>query len=262
MISQTSMLETLTRGYSLPEVTLLLMLTSSSTAGWTPPTTLSMWPHSGIFSTVCNNYLWFLLKFHSKVETGCTLRMDAVTLLLLGSWIWWFTQVLEMESLNFVSTLWSGTHGVCQLEDVDGEMVDIFLYDGDRLPVPRYYWKILFDPQAGAGVAVIGVNNPHLTVITSILCTSLFVMPCPTPDPAPWLHHLPRPDRPPRPGEHLPPRGYKERVHVGVQVGFWRCLNVRVNFIYSGWKTWLLLLTTCLSYRTWSYSFKNSQDII
>ena len=54
---------------------------------------------------------------------------------------------------------------MCQLEDVDGEMVDIFLYDGDRLPVPRYYWKILFDPLAGAGVAVIGVNNPHLTVI-------------------------------------------------------------------------------------------------
>eukprot|EP00091_Calanus_sinicus_P020910 TRINITY_DN5982_c0_g1_i1.p1 TRINITY_DN5982_c0_g1~~TRINITY_DN5982_c0_g1_i1.p1 ORF type:complete len:403 (+),score=107.57 TRINITY_DN5982_c0_g1_i1:79-1287(+) len=63
--------------------------------------------------------------------------------------------------------VYTGTHGVCQLEDVDGEMVDIFLYNGDRLPVPRYYWKVLFDPLAGAGVAVIGVNNPHLTTLPS-----------------------------------------------------------------------------------------------
>jgi len=71
--------------------------------------------------------------------------------------------------------VYTGTHGVCQLEDVDGEMVDIFLYDGDRLPVPRYYWKILFDPQAGAGVAVIGVNNPHLTTLPPdyIICPAL-----------------------------------------------------------------------------------------
>ena len=34
-----------------------------------------------------------------------------------------------------------------------------------RLPVPRYYWKILHSPSLSAGVAVVGVNNPHLTVI-------------------------------------------------------------------------------------------------
>merc|ERR1712142_428712 len=67
------------------------------------------------------------------------------------------------RSLDLV--VYTGTHGVCQLEDVDGEMVDIFLYEGDRLPIPKYYWKILHDPLAGAGVAVIGVNNPHLMVI-------------------------------------------------------------------------------------------------
>ena len=36
-----------------------------------------------------------------------------------------------------------------------------------RLPVPRYYWKILFSPSQKAGVAVVGVNNPHLKVVTS-----------------------------------------------------------------------------------------------
>jgi len=77
------------------------------------------------------------------------------------------------RSLDLV--VYTGTHGVCQLEDVDGEMVDIFLYNGDRLPIPRFYWKILYDPLAGAGVAVVGVNNPHLTVIPPdyILCPPL-----------------------------------------------------------------------------------------
>lgn len=51
-------------------------------------------------------------------------------------------------------------------------MVDIFLYLPDRLPVPKFYWKIVFDPDQGAGVAVIGVNNIHLKNLPSdyILC--------------------------------------------------------------------------------------------
>jgi len=59
--------------------------------------------------------------------------------------------------------VYTGTHGLCQLEDVNGDLVDIHLYNGNMLPVPRYYWKIVYDPLAGAGVAVIGVNNPHLS---------------------------------------------------------------------------------------------------
>ena len=30
-------------------------------------------------------------------------------------------------------------HQVCQLEDVNGVMVDIHLYNGDMLPVPRFH---------------------------------------------------------------------------------------------------------------------------
>lgn len=55
-------------------------------------------------------------------------------------------------------------------------MVDIFLYNKDQLPVPRcpdipttslllrYFWKILLDTEAGAAVAIININNPHLEV--------------------------------------------------------------------------------------------------
>ena len=72
-------------------------------------------------------------------------------------------------------------HQVCQLEDVNGEMVDIYLYNGDMLPVPRFiiinheyhhyqhrhhliarfYWKIIIDPAAGSGVAIVGVNKQN-----------------------------------------------------------------------------------------------------
>ena len=61
--------------------------------------------------------------------------------------------------------VYTGTHGVAQLEDVAGDLVDIFLYTAAtpaRLPVPRFYWKVLYDPVSDAGVAVVGVNNIHL----------------------------------------------------------------------------------------------------
>jgi len=61
--------------------------------------------------------------------------------------------------------VYTGTSGVIQLKDVNDELVEIYLYDGDKLPVPRYYWKILYDPIGAAGVAVIGINNPHLEVV-------------------------------------------------------------------------------------------------
>jgi len=62
--------------------------------------------------------------------------------------------------------VYTGTHGVLQLHHVNGALVDIFLYDGlpdspSGLPVPMYFWKILYDPETGAGVALIGLNNPH-----------------------------------------------------------------------------------------------------
>ena len=60
--------------------------------------------------------------------------------------------------------VYTGTSGVIELADVRGEGVPIYLYPGDKLPVPRYYWRVLHDPEAGLGVAVLGLNNPHLTV--------------------------------------------------------------------------------------------------
>jgi len=76
---------------------------------------------------------------------------------------------------NLDLTVYTGTSGVIELSDVNDRLVPIFLYNGDMLPVPRYFWKILHDPAGGAGVAVIGINNPHLASVPSsmILCPAL-----------------------------------------------------------------------------------------
>jgi len=65
-------------------------------------------------------------------------------------------------SRNLDLEVYTGTSGVIELKDVRGDMVPIYLYNRDQLPVPRYYWKILHDPVNARGVAVIGINNPHL----------------------------------------------------------------------------------------------------
>jgi len=71
--------------------------------------------------------------------------------------------------------VYTGTHGVMELEDVNGNMVSIYLHNGNQLPVPRFFWKIIYDPVGNKGVAAIGVNNPHVKEITAeyILCPPL-----------------------------------------------------------------------------------------
>jgi len=60
----------------------------------------------------------------------------------------------------------TGSHGICELDDVNANKREIHLNlerpDLARLPVPRFYWKMLVDESQELGVVVIGVNNPHL----------------------------------------------------------------------------------------------------
>ena len=71
-----------------------------------------------------------------------------------------------MEANNFDAVIYTGTNGICRLENVNGGYVDIYLYAEDgakQLPVPKFYWKVIVDTEKNAGVAVIGVNNPHIS---------------------------------------------------------------------------------------------------
>ena len=40
------------------------------------------------------------------------------------------------------------------------------------IPVPKYFWKLVYDPVSESATAVVGINNPHLDRVlpADILC--------------------------------------------------------------------------------------------
>ncbi|ETN62076.1 alkaline nuclease [Anopheles darlingi] len=66
-------------------------------------------------------------------------------------------------------TVYTGTYGVLELLDGNGDPQQIFLdYDAardppGRIPIPKLFYKVLIDEQTQSGIALIGVNNPHAT---------------------------------------------------------------------------------------------------
>lgn len=53
------------------------------------------------------------------------------------------------------------------LKDINGNFQELYLYVNGavkQIPVPKIYYRILIDRAADAGVVLIGVNNPHLTL--------------------------------------------------------------------------------------------------
>ncbi len=82
-----------------------------------------------------------------------------------GNW-----KELEMAVRNLAArrkadyTIYTGTYGILTLPDVKGQQKPINLADY-RIPVPKYFWKVIHDPTAKKATAVIGINNPHLAKI-------------------------------------------------------------------------------------------------
>lgn len=68
---------------------------------------------------------------------------------------------------NINLEIYTGTHGISTLNDIRGNPQEIFLYvDGNvkKIPVPRFYYKILINRETSSGIVLIGINNPHLTI--------------------------------------------------------------------------------------------------
>lgn len=65
---------------------------------------------------------------------------------------------------NLTLEVYTGTHGVLKFNDIDGKAQDIYLdIDNKKVPVPRIFYKILFEPLSQSGIVLIGVNNPHIS---------------------------------------------------------------------------------------------------
>ena len=97
-----------------------------------------------------------------------------------GNWKYLETAVRSIASeRNKIYTTYTGGFGVIELADKNGNMKPMYLAQDDQgngiVPVPKYYWKVVHDPETKAATAFIGINNPHMTEVKEedILCKDI-----------------------------------------------------------------------------------------
>ncbi|KAF7408380.1 hypothetical protein HZH66_002917 [Vespula vulgaris] len=87
-----------------------------------------------------------------------------------GNW-----ERLENSVRNFATDrsldldVYTGVHGQMTLPNARGKQQDIYLYANGTsraVPVPKFYWKIIYDPQSKNGTAFVGLNDPFIKSIT------------------------------------------------------------------------------------------------
>lgn len=69
-----------------------------------------------------------------------------------------------IEKRNIDTEVYTGTHSVFTYPDINGTRQEIWLAlnnRGNRIPVPRFYFKILIAESINAGIVLIGVNDPY-----------------------------------------------------------------------------------------------------
>lgn len=61
----------------------------------------------------------------------------------------------------------TGTHNVLSLPDLNGNSVKLYLIGENRLPVPKYIWKIVYSKTTKQAIVLVSVNNPFETLDSS-----------------------------------------------------------------------------------------------
>jgi DNA/RNA endonuclease G (NUC1) len=81
-----------------------------------------------------------------------------------GNW-----NTLEENVRKFVSrhdrnmVVYTGGSFKSTLPNIKNVQTNLTLTTKGQMPVPRMFWKILYDPTTQAGIAFIGLNNPYQT---------------------------------------------------------------------------------------------------
>lgn len=76
-------------------------------------------------------------------------------------------------------TVYTGTQGLATLPNVNNVETELYLgVSGTTrfMPVPRMFWKVLYNPVTQAGIAFVGLNNPYQTAASAaqdVLCTNI-----------------------------------------------------------------------------------------
>ncbi|KAK0092837.1 hypothetical protein PV326_000481 [Microctonus aethiopoides] len=74
--------------------------------------------------------------------------------------------------------VYTGVHGQMKLIDINNNLVPVYLFTNSThrsIPVPQYYWKIIYDPVRKLGTAFVGLNDPYALEINDdmFLCTDI-----------------------------------------------------------------------------------------
>ncbi|CAG4976039.1 unnamed protein product [Colias eurytheme] len=81
-----------------------------------------------------------------------------------GNW-----NTLEVDLRNHVhqvgynTVIYTGTYGITQLTNQYGQRVDLYLH-GTVIPIPQYFYKVVYEPSSKKGIAYVGINNPYYSL--------------------------------------------------------------------------------------------------
>lgn len=69
--------------------------------------------------------------------------------------------------------VYTGVHGQMTMEDVHGKQQPVYLHA--NVSVPKFFWKVIYDPLSKRGAAFVGLNDPFIKSVTDdiYLCTDI-----------------------------------------------------------------------------------------
>lgn len=95
---------------------------------------------------------------------------------------------------GYNTTIYTGTFLTSQLRDENDQLVDIYLYtdanNNPQIPVPLYYYKVVYDASRRLGTAFVGINNPYYNE-TEVQALTFCVDRCRNNSAFNWLKWLP-----------------------------------------------------------------------
>jgi hypothetical protein len=85
-----------------------------------------------------------------------------------GNWKALESSVRAYADRNQLDLLvYTGTYGVATLPNINRTETELYLYvdnnNNRAIPVPKLFWKAVYDPKSHAGVVFVGINNPYVS---------------------------------------------------------------------------------------------------
>ena len=63
--------------------------------------------------------------------------------------------------------MYTGSYGVATLSNINGNETELYIYvdiDNNKgIPVPKLFWKAVYDRKSQAGFVFVGINNPYVS---------------------------------------------------------------------------------------------------